>query len=283
MKNIVLIRHGESLGQTARHRGLSRSDPSLIDCFLTNKGIQQASQLRSNSTLNQYDFDLICVSPLSRALSTCVLALGHIVGEDCDMEEESLSSYTETDSMMEEPQKEQSAKQLNRVTPFIAHADICELGDKIPENYGRPVHRVVKDLKGKLSRRSSQSSVKCLDKIDFSMLPPSWPEKDDNACIDGIEIFLSWLASRPEENVAIVCHYNVIKWMLRNTISQVPNCVPIECVLTDNGYLMLKSEFDSVGKSATLDMFGLSCNDKRDTGKESGKKKNEKYLRRQKR
>ena len=46
---------------------------------------------------------------------------------------------------------------------------------------------------------------------------------------------------RPEENIASMCHYNVIRWMLWNEIRHVPNCMPIECVLGDDGILVLKS------------------------------------------
>eukprot|EP00816_Leptocylindrus_hargravesii_P009196 CAMPEP_0196811436 /NCGR_PEP_ID=MMETSP1362-20130617/17526_1 /TAXON_ID=163516 /ORGANISM="Leptocylindrus danicus, Strain CCMP1856" /LENGTH=230 /DNA_ID=CAMNT_0042186731 /DNA_START=58 /DNA_END=747 /DNA_ORIENTATION=+ len=230
MKNIVLIRHGESLGQTARHRGLSRSDPSLVDCFLTNKGIQQASQLRCDPTLTQYNFDLVCTSPLTRALSTCILALGHIIEgsnkDEGDKGEESSSPVStslgvanSTDPKENPAQNKHlnSGIQPNRVqTPFVARADICEFGGKIPENHGRPVHKIVKDLEEKLAPLlSSPSSAECLDYIDFSMLPPCWPKlgnEQNSRKHSGIERFLSWLAGRPEETVAVVCHYNVIKW-----------------------------------------------------------------------
>jgi len=296
MKNIVLIRHGESLGQTARHRGLNRSDPSLVDCFLTNKGIQQASQLRCDPTLTQYNFDLVCTSPLTRALSTCILALGHII-EGSNNDEGALPASANSTDREENPAQNKhfssgTCIQPNRVRPpFIARADICEFGGKIPENHGRPVHKVVKDLEEKLaSRLSSPPSAECLNYIDFSMLPSCWP-KTDNEQNDrkhsGIERFLSWLAGRPEETVAVVCHYNVIKWMLRNTISHVSNCTPIECVLTDDGVLVLKSEFDSVrNNNAPLDTFwsdGARNGNRDKTGKLAGKSKREKHSRRKKR
>lgn len=81
MKQVVLIRHGESLGQIANKNGISRRDPRLTDCFLSPKGIQQASELNENAILNKYQFDLICTSPLTRALATCCLAFGHLCWE----------------------------------------------------------------------------------------------------------------------------------------------------------------------------------------------------------
>ena len=261
MKNIVLIRHGESLGQTARKRGMSRSDPSLQDCFLSSRGVREAQQLRSNDILQQYSFDLVCVSPLIRALSTSILGLGHIIEQE------------EQDK--EDIDQRQHQRHSNTRIPFIARADICEFGGSIPENHGTPLRKLIKSVKEKLSTLSGPSSVDCLHHIDFSMLPLSWPDTNTNTNtktnIDGkrngkrkdkgkgnrngkgkgnhkqgIESFMSWLSERPEENIAIVCHYNVIRWMLQNVIHHVPNCKPIECILTDEGELILKSRFEDV-------------------------------------
>lgn len=272
MKNIVLIRHGESLGQTARRRGQSRSDPRLVDCFLSSKGIQEASQLRSNGILNQYDFDLVCTSPLSRALLTCILALGHIIEDELLLEEKHQSgvlTFTST------PVPSITPTRTTR-TPFIARADICEIGKGIPENQGRPLGPLVKDLKKKLSIVSS--SAKCMDHIDFSMLPISWPEIEGTSSgrKHGVASFLAWLTSRPEENVAIVCHYNVIKWMLQNAIDRVPNCTPIECILTDEGELLLKSDL-MIQKRTKMQRQQLI------DGKLVGKGRHGKQLHRQKR
>ena len=49
-KTIIFIRHGESLGQTARARGLSRKDSSLLDADLSPKGQRQAKDLKIKST-----------------------------------------------------------------------------------------------------------------------------------------------------------------------------------------------------------------------------------------
>lgn len=232
MKNVVLIRHGQSLGQTARVHGISRKDPSLTDCFLSSRGIQQASQLRSNEVLNRYDFDLVCTSPLSRALSTCILAQGHIIQKD-------MQAKTNTDPVEHSPR-------TIRTTSFLACPDICEFGKGIPENHGRPLAVLRKDLKKKLSVISSPSTAQCIDYIDYSTMPLSWPENDNNSFDHKLRVrsFLNWLSNRTEVNVAVVCHYNVIKWMLNNSIERVPNCRPIECVLTNDGELYLKSTYN---------------------------------------
>lgn len=129
-------------------------------------------------------------------------------------------------------------------TPFIARADICEVGGNIPENQGRPLRPLLKDLEQKISMAYYPAAT-CLNHIDFSMLPDTWPARDEGSSKAdrglGIANFMEWLRERPEENIAVVCHYNVIRWMLRNEIRHVPNCMPIECVLGDDGVLVLKS------------------------------------------
>jgi len=136
-------------------------------------------------------------------------------------------------------------------TPFIACAAISEVGTDVPENKGRDVQVLLGDLTNKLSL--VWPSTLCLDHIDFSMLPESWPEieHDKSAKKKELERFLEWIANRQEENIAVVCHHNVIKWMLDNSIHMVPNCVPIECVLTDDAGLLLKSEQFEASQSTT--------------------------------
>jgi broad specificity phosphatase PhoE len=243
MKNIVLIRHGESLGQTARQRGIDRKDVTLTDCFLSSNGIRQATELRSNKVLQRYRFDLVCTSPLSRALATTVLGLGSMIEEERSMKQLwGQHAAAGGKALLASP------RSSRKFTPFIACADICEFGGKIPENQGRPLHQLRKDLKQRLSivARSSTTTL-ALDSIDFTMLPPSWPDMTmiHDGTSDRIANFLAFLQMRPEKNIAIVCHCGTIKQMLKSTggIDRVPNCMPIECILTDEGELVLKSEF----------------------------------------
>ena len=241
MKNVVLIRHGESLAQTARERGQSRKDPSLTDCYLSRKGIRDAQRLRSNEIMSQYQFDLVCTSPLSRALSTCALGLGHIIEEELILQQQEQEDELESNAQSINPCVPSTTPTPRRRTPFIVRADICEMGKGVPENHGRPVNKVLKDLKKKLSLASSYPN--CIEEFDFSMVPASWPKTDEfskNTSKDPRN-FLSWLNSRPEENVAVVCHYHVIKCLLKDSIGHVRNCMPIECILTDEGELLLES------------------------------------------
>lgn len=224
MKNIVLIRHGQSRGQVAHRKGMSREDLSLIDCFLTRKGVYQAQNLQSDVSL--YNFDLVCTSPLTRAIATCVLGMGHIT----------------------ENEMKRSANGIP-VTPFVAHPSISEAGTGIPENHGREIKLVKKDLKRRLSSISPSSSI-CIDHIDFSLMPKSWPLIDDSIQSGKelqLELFLKWLRTeRKEQTIAIVCHYNIILWLLDDSIDHVPNCMLIDCILLeDTPRLVLKSDYES--------------------------------------
>ncbi len=206
MKNIVLIRHGESLGQTARSRGVNRKqDESLTDCFLSEKGIYQACGLvkELDDLHNENKFELICTSPLTRAVATCVLGLGHLSGQ-CVAEE-------------------------SEAVPFLCHPDLAETGDGIPENRGRPIKRVVRTVEENLSFVSP--SYAAVQGIDFSLVPSSWPKHHGG--VGALAYFMEWLASRPETSIAVVCHHNVIKALLGNACERIPNCVPIQCVLID--------------------------------------------------
>ena len=225
MKKVILIRHGQSLGQTARENGMSRKDERLVDCFLSNRGVREAHGLRSNGTLQRCNFDLVCTSPLTRAVATCVLALGHITEHEIKNSAGGVAT-----------------------TPFLAHPSISEAGTGIPENTGREIPVLKKDLKKKLSLVCPSSSA-CIDHIDFSLVPNSWPLVDDSGKSEKnrkLDIFLKWLMEREEKNIAVVCHYNIIRWLLGNAIDHVPNCMPIECVLLDGtDRLVLKSDYES--------------------------------------
>mmetsp|Transcript_28626 Transcript_28626/g.77521 ORF Transcript_28626/g.77521 Transcript_28626/m.77521 type:complete len:234 (+) Transcript_28626:195-896(+) len=226
MKNIVLIRHGESLGQSAHRNGISRKDPSLVDCFLSREGVRQAIALRSDPVLQAYKFDLICTSPLTRAIATCVLAFGDTVENEMDVE----------------PPPPPSSNQGSRPTKFIAHSNITEVGREhkvLPENIARDIPTVKSDLTQKLAYRFPLS-LGCLDRIDFSLLPESWPRPDGQrrGTRQKLTIFLQWLSQREEENIAVVCHFNIIRALLGDRSYRVDNCVPIECILVDdpNGF-----------------------------------------------
>eukprot|EP00978_Attheya_sp_CCMP212_P032658 scaffold128551_cov45-Attheya_sp.AAC.3 len=195
-KKVTLIRHGESEAQTCRQRGLRRTDPSLLDCFLTPHGIHQAIELSNRVDLIE-GVDLVCTSPLTRAMATCVLGLGDL---------SSSPNHNANEGGGAVP------------VPFIWHADLAERG-KIPENTTRPPNTVVRFLKKKL-RHFHPAALHALDSIDFSLLD----EADDGMP------FLPWLARRTESNIVVVCHHNVILQLLKGHYDdRVRNCEPIVC------------------------------------------------------
>ncbi len=67
-KQILLIRHGESLAQASKGFGGKRNFPAMTDCCLSSQGEEQVQQLAGADFLN--DVDLVVSSPLSRALET---------------------------------------------------------------------------------------------------------------------------------------------------------------------------------------------------------------------
>ena len=67
--HVTLLRHGESLAQSARALGQNRHDESFRDCHLSKKGAEQARRAWDGRPPPQ----LIVVSPLTRALATTLL------------------------------------------------------------------------------------------------------------------------------------------------------------------------------------------------------------------
>jgi broad specificity phosphatase PhoE/tRNA U38,U39,U40 pseudouridine synthase TruA len=118
-KTIIFIRHGESLGQTARARGLSRKDSSLLDADLSPKGQRQAKDLKKDLLIQQYlcDIDLVIISPLTRALRTATLGFKH----------------------------------LSEKVPFVCYPGLKERNNNkkkvLPENIARPIEKIVKENK----------------------------------------------------------------------------------------------------------------------------------------
>eukprot|EP00567_Pseudictyota_dubia_P001882 CAMPEP_0197464306 /NCGR_PEP_ID=MMETSP1175-20131217/63952_1 /TAXON_ID=1003142 /ORGANISM="Triceratium dubium, Strain CCMP147" /LENGTH=236 /DNA_ID=CAMNT_0043000281 /DNA_START=169 /DNA_END=879 /DNA_ORIENTATION=+ len=197
-KHIVLLRHGESEGQ--QYRGKARRYPNLLDSYLTKKGEKQARVIPSFlSDLDiAADFDLICTSPLTRAIATCVLGFGH----------------------------------LHERVPIVCHPDLAEVGGSVPENQARPLKKVLRDLKRRY--RNNPVAVSATRAIDFSLLPSDWPSNGASSSASEPS-FLEWLRTRKEVRIAVVCHHNVIlqKLLCPGAVARVPNCVPISCQLPE--------------------------------------------------
>jgi len=68
-KELILFRHGRSLAQDAPSSRLWAAD--LLDCGLSQEGWEQAEALRA--TLEDFQFDLVVCSPLTKALQTALI------------------------------------------------------------------------------------------------------------------------------------------------------------------------------------------------------------------
>mmetsp|Transcript_19375 Transcript_19375/g.36203 ORF Transcript_19375/g.36203 Transcript_19375/m.36203 type:complete len:246 (-) Transcript_19375:52-789(-) len=198
-KHIVLIRHGESEGQ--QHRGKARRYPNLLDSYLTKNGEKQARVIPSFlSDLDiAADFDLICTSPLTRAVATCVLGFGH----------------------------------LHKQVPMICHPDLAEVGGgSTQEDQARPLKKVMRDLTRRY--RNNPVAVSATIAIDFSLLPSDWPSNGGGS-LASPPSFMEWLQTRQEKRIAVICHRNVIlqKLLGPGVVARVPNCIPISCQLNE--------------------------------------------------
>lgn len=109
-KTIILVRHGTSEGQKWRDIGMqSRSDPRLLDCYLTRKGVNEACNCGRQLVKDGVIPELVVVSPLTRAIQTAC-------------------------SMFMEP-----------AARMVVHPAAAELGGGIPENRARPWKQLERD------------------------------------------------------------------------------------------------------------------------------------------
>lgn len=211
-KIIILVRHGQSLGQSAKEDGKNRkTDKSLVDAKLSNKGLRQASLL--STTMDISRVQLIVSSPLTRAFQTAVIAF-----KNRDVES----------------------------TKMMVHYHIREIGSRIPENQPRPISAVLRDV-----RSNPQTNFDHVSSIDTdSLRPEDWPSigaKNDKA--DELSNFKSWLYNdRDEDVIAVVCHHNVIVALLGAQVRRVVNAVPIHCELDEGGRLRVVKESEQQGR-----------------------------------
>ena len=255
MKNITLIRHGESLGQSARSRGINRqTDASLHDCFLTPKGIKQAIELHANMRALQRQKDgysneveLVCVSPLTRAIATCVIGLGHLSSSHAE-QDENVATKAATDHATT------TTSSKNNIVPFICHPNLAEYG-RIPENQGRQIKTVCKSIQNELHYLPPSYS-NAVEQIDFTLLPSTWPntrsQQNQKQKGSSVQDFLVWLHERSEINIIVICHHNVIMSLLRRQIRRVENCVPIQCVMLDGDITSLYIKSDGNCNSSIM-------------------------------
>ncbi|KAG7362077.1 methyltransferase domain containing protein [Nitzschia inconspicua] len=218
-KRIFLIRHGESMGQTAKRLGWDRkTDRRLIDCGLTSKGTSQAYSIRKllGEKMDLESIELVVSSPLTRALHTALLAF---------------------------PDKS-----------VLVGYDLREIGSKVPENTPRKIEQVLSDATDMLATRQNQTVVD----VD-TLRPPDWPRDYSPSVVkrDRLRKFFQFLyQSRSETTIAVVCHYNVIRSAVMDGATLRPaNAVPIACQLYPNGDVELLGSPDDANMLAEPDPF----------------------------
>lgn len=197
---IVLLRHGQSLGNIAPRHGPHRFDPALRDATLSDLGMAQAHQMRAALFEESGDWpDLVVTSPLRRALMTACILLQGCPG-----------------------------------VPIHVRADIAESDSNnsgihgiakppLPENVGRPLREMRADPQLLAQPRFAT--------VDFSAVPEDWHDDAAHGA-RGIavseerhEAFCRWLATRPERYIVVVGHHNTFQRLLR-VRQRIENCRP---------------------------------------------------------
>jgi broad specificity phosphatase PhoE len=208
-KTLILIRHGHSLGQQAKDdRKNRKKDESLTDAGLSNKGINQATNLPKTFDINP--IDLIVVSPLTRALQTALLI------------------FRRRDAA---------------TVPMIVQYNIREMGHgNIPENRPRRIETVLRDIESQTFIGGVTINWEGLDWV--SLKPEDWPsDVEEEKQKRGkparhLEDFKAWVNGRPEQTIACVCHKLVIASLLGGRSSmRITNCEPLYCKLFADGRL----------------------------------------------
>lgn len=218
-RTIILVRHGESIGNACKNYGLTRKDPKLLDCGLTPKGESQADNIRyylSKQGLDQ-NIDLICTSPLTRAIETAARGFSFWW---CVKNKEVGKGENATPS-----------------PPIICHPALKERGEKLPENRARQIKDVKKDLRKKYSRRDPHVT-NFINNIDFSLLPENWPNMNQKL---RVEDFIDWIQNSEEHSdkkvVVVVCHFCIIQLLVSQEIRgylRIINGIPIVCTLNQS-------------------------------------------------
>lgn len=201
-KIVYLVRHGESIAQTFTPEKRTRSE-SLRDCGLSQTGEEQACILPSVLGLERYRrIDFVVSSPLTRAVQTSVLGF---------------------------PSK-----------PIVINYDLMEIGrDKnpIPENQPRPILNVIAETGGEAR----------IDEDYFAPTTRPFPESHRNLpnSIRKAKLPKVWsaiweLCNRHKcQEIAVVCHFNIIQTSLGTQDIKPKNAIPIKCHLYRDGTLEL--------------------------------------------
>ena len=198
VKILYLIRHGRSKGQDAKKNGLDRK----TDPSLRDCGLSSLGLVQARAVAS--NLDDAALKSIQLVISSPLTRALHTA----------ILGFIDKD--------------------VLVHYDLREIGSKIPENNPRPMEEVLKEI-------GIDSNVRngALDYV--SMRPKDWPRDYSPLVVkkDRIRNVLKWIYNeRPEECLAVVCHYNVIRSALVDSVDVRPkNGIPIKCHLFSNGDL----------------------------------------------
>jgi hypothetical protein len=143
---------------------------------------------------------------------------------------------------------------------IIVHYDLAEIGQTkspLPENAGRPIHQVIKDCGNERDSR--------IDTETFAPLNRPYPKYHENlpSSVRKSKLLKAWGAiwqfceQREMDTIAVVCHFNVIKFSLNDKNIKPQNAIPIECRLYQDGTLEVVETHEDKVKTMTETLADL--------------------------
>lgn len=218
IKEIIFIRHGQSLGQCANKKD-RRTLHSLTDANLSEKGISQAQMLSTtlhheSMTKNEGNDFLVVCSPLTRAIRTAAMVFPH---------------------------------DNTRIVIHPGFAELNNPGNAIPENTGRSLELLMAD--------DTVRSILTNPRVDYSRITSTedWPAAEGARELDHVDNMLRFLMSRPEQRICVVTHHHFIYSLFptnflpkyrhsRKAPARVRNCFPIHTVVSDKPSIRVSDE-----------------------------------------
>lgn len=203
--------NNNSLGQEAL-KHLRKTDASLVDCSLSQRGTNQAYALAKSINPDFFQGHVaILTSPLTRALLTASIL------------------FKETREDLHVPVF---------VLPMLAEVN-SNPHRGIPENTGRRIEELYAD--------ANVADFLSHPNVDLShVLDSTWPHIEKHTRYRNQEI-LSMILSRPEPRIVVVAHCNVIHELFvdsRMKPETVANCTPIHAHVTSTMISLCESEHE---------------------------------------
>lgn len=212
-KQITFIRHGrthcnEFMEKPGNEWGPGFVDPGMFDTRLSEHGVRQARELGESWGRSNHDVQLLCISPLTRALETATHVFGSKIGSPT-------------------------------MRTSITH--LCAERVYLSSEKGRPADELAEEFKA-----FDFNSLKAHSNGAWWYTPSSLEDYEEwrpegQYCCPGepkavfeerLMRFKDWLKSQPEERIAVVAHWGVIYALTGKSLQ---NC---EVAVVDLGVLL---------------------------------------------